>query len=234
MTIEDTRPLEDTLRLRKLLAEPRPRLRGSGLWRHRCKNGELMQVDVRGEAIDYEGLPGKYLVLNPLNYLIVTASDEYLESAMTTRDGLRGRHMFEALPGGEDPSDANTPENLRNLLARSCAQAQSRIAPAIEGPFLLPARARQGVLQPSRVAVLPAKALRFDFGPRRSLCARADIPRACSAPGSSSPASKGQRVPPSVATGSAPHPSARAVRSVRISHRANRRPEESARAKRRT
>jgi PAS domain S-box-containing protein len=166
MTIEDIRPLEDIPRLRKLLAEPRTRLRGSGLWRHRCKNGALMEVDVRGEAIDYEGrpavlvcardvrgllglreekravlekqqallerlsrdddsyrllfegLPGKYLVLNPWNYMIITASDEYLEATMTTREGLRGRYVFEAFPGGEDASDANTSENVRNSLDR--------------------------------------------------------------------------------------------------------------------
>ncbi len=65
----------------------------------------------------FESLPGLYLVLTP-DLEIVAASDAYLEATLTTREGLVGRHVFDAFPDNPDDSGATGVSNLRASLDR--------------------------------------------------------------------------------------------------------------------
>lgn len=46
----------------------------------------------------FEALPGKFLVLRPDDFQIVTASDAYLAATMTSRDRIQGRPLYEVFP----------------------------------------------------------------------------------------------------------------------------------------
>jgi PAS domain S-box-containing protein len=62
--------------------------------------------DSRAELLSlFESLPGSYLVLTP-DLTIVTASDAYLKSTLTTRAGIVGRKLFEIFP--DNPDDPGT------------------------------------------------------------------------------------------------------------------------------
>lgn len=52
MTIADIRPPEDLERLRENLAQERPALQHSGNWRHKLKNGRLIDVEISSHTID--------------------------------------------------------------------------------------------------------------------------------------------------------------------------------------
>ncbi|NTU78101.1 MAG: PAS domain S-box protein [Chloroflexales bacterium] len=51
MTIADIRPPEDLERLRENLAQPRPALQHSGVWRHRLKDGTRIDVEITSHLI---------------------------------------------------------------------------------------------------------------------------------------------------------------------------------------
>ena len=80
-----------------------------------------IELELRGERAllqsVFESLPGMYVILTP-EFNIVTASDEYVKSAMRTREELLGRNLFEAFP--ENPADpgASGAQNLRASLER--------------------------------------------------------------------------------------------------------------------
>lgn len=53
----------------------------------------------------FEATPGKFLVIRPGSYTIVAASDAYIQSTMTRRENLLGRHLFTIFP--DDPNDSS-------------------------------------------------------------------------------------------------------------------------------
>ncbi|MFN8583016.1 MAG: PAS domain-containing protein [Gemmatimonadaceae bacterium] len=65
----------------------------------------------------FQSLPGAFLLLSP-DLMIVGASDAYLAATMTTRDGLVGRHLFEAFPDNPNDEGATGTRNLRASLDR--------------------------------------------------------------------------------------------------------------------
>jgi signal transduction histidine kinase/DNA-binding response OmpR family regulator len=65
----------------------------------------------------FESAPGLYLVLDP-DYVIVGASDAYLEATMTSRQEIVGRGLFEVFPDNPDDPEATGAANLRASLDR--------------------------------------------------------------------------------------------------------------------
>ena len=57
MTIEDIRPPEDVRRLREDLAGRRPALQHSGEWRHRLRDGKIIDVEIASHALTFSGRP---------------------------------------------------------------------------------------------------------------------------------------------------------------------------------
>ncbi len=55
MTIKDIRPLADIPRLKADVERARPALQHSGVWRHRLKDGTLIDVEITSHTLEYEG-----------------------------------------------------------------------------------------------------------------------------------------------------------------------------------
>jgi PAS domain S-box-containing protein len=65
MTIVDIRPQEDVARLDEYLAANRgDSLRHAGLWRHRRKRGEIIEVEVSSHSINFSGRPARLVLAN--------------------------------------------------------------------------------------------------------------------------------------------------------------------------
>jgi PAS domain S-box-containing protein len=62
-----------------------------------------------------ETAPNMYLVLSPELY-ILTASDLFLEATMTTREAIKGKHIFEAFPDNPELPDADGVQNINASL----------------------------------------------------------------------------------------------------------------------
>jgi len=75
MTIRDIRPVGDSTTLDKALAinEKSQQFTSKGIFTHQKKNGELMQVDIQSNAIQYKGKSAKVIIANDiterLNYI---------------------------------------------------------------------------------------------------------------------------------------------------------------------
>ncbi len=65
----------------------------------------------------FEAAPTPLLVLDP-ELTIVAVSDAYLAATMTEREGLVGRHIFDAFPDNPEDPDATGVSNLRASLER--------------------------------------------------------------------------------------------------------------------
>lgn len=65
MTIADIRPEEDVPRLEELVEAARGNhFRHSGRWRHRKKDGSLIEVEIASHALHFEGRPAKLILAN--------------------------------------------------------------------------------------------------------------------------------------------------------------------------
>lgn len=62
-----------------------------------------------------ETAPNMYLVLSPDLY-ILTASDLYLQATETTREAIKGKHIFEAFPDNPELPDADGVQNINASL----------------------------------------------------------------------------------------------------------------------
>jgi len=62
MTILDIRPAEDVPRLREHVAGGRPALQASGAWRHRRRDGSVIDVDIVSHTLDFGGRPAALVV----------------------------------------------------------------------------------------------------------------------------------------------------------------------------
>lgn len=62
LKITDIRPPEDVPRLMENLAEARPALQRSGLWRHRLKNGQIIYVDIVSYEVRFDGCAAALVV----------------------------------------------------------------------------------------------------------------------------------------------------------------------------
>jgi PAS domain S-box-containing protein len=55
MTLRDIRPPEEVPALEQAVASVTPGLNPSGVWRHRKKNGEIIEVEIKSHTIDFDG-----------------------------------------------------------------------------------------------------------------------------------------------------------------------------------
>ena len=55
LTIKDIRPAEDAGRLINHLEQKRPALKTSGEWRHRLKNGQIIDVEITSHTLEFKG-----------------------------------------------------------------------------------------------------------------------------------------------------------------------------------
>ena len=62
MTIEGIRPTEDIRSLRENLAKDREPLEVSGPWRHRLKDGRVIDVEIRSHSLEWRGRPAALVV----------------------------------------------------------------------------------------------------------------------------------------------------------------------------
>ncbi|HEX8371738.1 MAG TPA: GAF domain-containing protein, partial [Chthoniobacterales bacterium] len=62
MTISDIRPKEDVADLLGYVARTSEGIHQSGVWRHRLRNGEIIQVDITSHSFDYPGCRARMVV----------------------------------------------------------------------------------------------------------------------------------------------------------------------------
>ena len=115
MTIEDIRPLEDVPRLRKDLAGTRPALQRSGEWRHRLRDGQIIDVEVASHALTFEGRPAA----------LVTAFDVTERKRIAAEreaQAQRLQQILDAVPDGVALLDAEGRVTLANPAGQSLLQ----------------------------------------------------------------------------------------------------------------
>ena len=64
MTVADIRPPEELPALRAYLATYTGRYQPSGIWRHRKKDGSLVEMEITSYQMDFEGRPARLVVAN--------------------------------------------------------------------------------------------------------------------------------------------------------------------------
>jgi PAS domain S-box-containing protein len=86
MTIMDIRPAEDIPMIEKIVKEHenQPKVRLAGLFRHRKKNGEIIQVDIQSNMITYQGILCKVVLAND-----VTERTRYIEAIESQNNKLK-------------------------------------------------------------------------------------------------------------------------------------------------
>jgi PAS domain S-box-containing protein len=66
MTIREIRPPEDLARLEEDLAAPAAGKEFSGPWRHRKKNGDIIEVEISSDAIHFPGRPARLVLASDI------------------------------------------------------------------------------------------------------------------------------------------------------------------------
>lgn len=99
MTIADIRPPEDVPALLANVSAPRPALHHSGEWRHRCKDGRVIDVEITSHTIPFAGRPGVLVVAHD-----ITARKQ-LEAALRASEA-RYRRIVDTAEEGICETDA--------------------------------------------------------------------------------------------------------------------------------
>lgn len=66
-TIKDIRPDEDVARLEEDVASARPALQHSGEWRHRLKDGHVIDVDITSHTLEFDGRHAALVTANDIS-----------------------------------------------------------------------------------------------------------------------------------------------------------------------
>jgi PAS domain S-box-containing protein len=101
MTIKDIRPAEDVQRLLNDLAKERPVLQHSGDWRHKLKDGTIIDVEITSHTIIFEGHKAAFV-----HALDITARKKAEKEIIASE--TRYRRLFEAAKDGILILDAET------------------------------------------------------------------------------------------------------------------------------
>jgi PAS domain S-box-containing protein len=64
LSVKDIRPEEDVARLLEALTQAKPNLEKAGIWRHRKKDGTVMDVELAVKDIRFEGHPARLVIVN--------------------------------------------------------------------------------------------------------------------------------------------------------------------------
>ncbi|HEY6100929.1 MAG TPA: PAS domain S-box protein, partial [Anaeromyxobacter sp.] len=92
MTVKDIRPAEDVDRLIRVLSEPGPQRERAGLFRHRKKSGELIDVEIVSHVITWAGRPARLVLAND-----VTAGRRAERALAESQERLRQAQKLEAV-----------------------------------------------------------------------------------------------------------------------------------------
>ncbi len=85
MTIMNIRPEEDVDALKSYLSTPRNPLQNAGIWRHRKKNGTIIDVEVISHEIEFDGRQARLVLANDITEKI-KAEDDLKNSREQLRD----------------------------------------------------------------------------------------------------------------------------------------------------
>jgi PAS domain S-box-containing protein len=91
MTVADIRPLEDVDKFRQHLAGSVESLHKDGPWRHLKKNGEILLVNVASHAIQFEGRPARFILIEDI-------TGQTQAEASVRRSETRFRQLADSLP----------------------------------------------------------------------------------------------------------------------------------------
>ena len=80
-------------------------------------------------AVIFETMPGMCLVLTP-GFVVVAATDMYLQTSMTERSQLIGRYLFDVFPDNPADPDATGVSSVTARLRTACAPTAARISAA--------------------------------------------------------------------------------------------------------
>ncbi|HEX6929326.1 MAG TPA: PAS domain S-box protein, partial [Gammaproteobacteria bacterium] len=95
-------------------------------------------ADVDFHAV-FDSLPGLFCILEPREYRIVAASNDFIHAAMTTREKLIGRRLFEAFPADpDDPDSAESVRKSRESLGRVKEYLHEDVLPVLRYPLPRP------------------------------------------------------------------------------------------------
>lgn len=64
LSITDIRPEEDVGKFLEYLAKSKPNMQNAGIWRHRKKNGDLIEVELTVKDIPFDGQPARLVIVN--------------------------------------------------------------------------------------------------------------------------------------------------------------------------
>jgi PAS domain S-box-containing protein len=64
LSIKDIRPAEDIGKLLEHATQARPKMENTGRWRHRKKDGEVIEVELTVQDIPFEGQPARLVIVN--------------------------------------------------------------------------------------------------------------------------------------------------------------------------
>lgn len=141
MTIRDIRPAQDIPRLLKAIESSKPGIQPSGIWRHRRKNGTLIDVEVIGQILMFQGRRAKLILAQDVTEreravqsihqseerfrnLVETTNDviwetdgrgvyRYVSPQIRSLLGYRAREVL-----GKTPVDLVAPEEKRRMRAQ--------------------------------------------------------------------------------------------------------------------
>jgi PAS domain S-box-containing protein len=93
MTIKDIRPSEDISALLNMVSSAGDRIDESGAWRHRKKDGSIIDVEITSHKLDFAGRPGKIVLAFDVTARKQAESELLLQKA-------RFQQLFENTPMG--------------------------------------------------------------------------------------------------------------------------------------
>jgi PAS domain S-box-containing protein len=136
MSIAQIRPSEELERLARDLAEPRPDLQHSGVWRHCRRDGSLIQVEITSHRLRYADKAAALVIARDVSQRVEAdrRRDQLLRETETARRELEVQTrnfdvMFEQMADPVMLFDAHGRVERMNEAARAIFAGNTRVAP---------------------------------------------------------------------------------------------------------